>query len=34
MKKVPLAKIKDDLSRYLRLAEREEVVMVTPKGDR
>jgi prevent-host-death family protein len=27
MKKVALARIKDDLSRYLRLAEREEVVI-------
>jgi len=27
MKKVALAKIKDDLSRYLRLAEHEEVVI-------
>ncbi|RPI26794.1 MAG: type II toxin-antitoxin system Phd/YefM family antitoxin [Acidobacteria bacterium] len=27
MKKVPLSEIKDDLSRYLRMAEREEVVI-------
>lgn len=27
MKKVALAKVKDDLSRYLRLAEREEIVI-------
>ena len=31
MKTVALAKIKDDLSRYLRLAEREEVV-ITRRG--
>lgn len=27
MKQVPLAEVKDDLSRYLRLAEREEIVI-------
>ena len=27
MKKIPLSEIKDDLSRYLRLAEKEEVVI-------
>lgn len=27
MKKIPLTKIKDDLSKYLRLAEREEIVI-------
>jgi prevent-host-death family protein len=27
MKKVPLSKVKDDLSKYLRLAETEEVVI-------
>jgi len=27
MKKVPLSEIKDDLSRYLRIAEKEEVVI-------
>ena len=27
MRQVPLAEVKDDLSRYLRLAEREEIVI-------
>ena len=27
MKKVPLSEIKDDLSRYLRIAEKEEVII-------
>lgn len=27
MKEIPLSKVKDDLSRYLRLAEKEEIVI-------